>query len=84
LITIDLRGGIRKSVGIPQLHLEKERISLDEMISYLSKKYNLTREIKNNEIIVAINGVDSSILGGGQARISSGDIVTILTIVHGG
>jgi molybdopterin converting factor small subunit len=84
LITVDLRGGIRKSVGLPQLQLEKERISLDEMISYLAKQYNLIREIKNNEIMVAINGVDSSILGGGQARISSGDIVTILTVVHGG
>ena len=81
---MDLRGGIRKSVGLSQIHLEKERISLDEMISYLAKKYNLNHEIKNNEIMVAINGVDSSILGGGQARISSGDIVTILTIVHGG
>jgi len=84
LITVDLRGGIRKSVGLPQLQLEKERISLDEMISYLAKEYNLIREIKNNEIMVAINGVDSSILGGGQARISSGDIVTMLTVVHGG
>ena len=79
-----MRGGIRKSIGLPQLHLEEERISLDEMISYLAKKYNLSHEIKNNEIMVAINGVDSSILGGGQAIISSGDIVTILTIVHGG
>lgn len=79
-----MRGGIRKSIGLPQLHLEEERISLDEMISHLAKKYNLSHEIKNNEIMVAINGVDSSILGGGQARISTGDIVTILTIVHGG
>ena len=84
MITVDLRGGIRKSVGLSQINLEKERISLDEMISYLAKEYNLIHEIKKNEIMVAINGVDSSILGGGQARIFSGDVVTILTIVHGG
>ena len=84
MITVDLRGGIRKSVGLSQINLEKERISLDEMISYLAKEYNLIHEIKKNEIMVAINGVDSSILGGGQARILSGDVVTILTIVHGG
>jgi molybdopterin converting factor small subunit len=84
LITVDLRGGIRKSVGLPQIHLEIERINLDEIITYLAKRYSLSHEIKNNEIMVAINGIDSSILGGGQARISSGDIVTILTVVHGG
>lgn len=84
MITIDLRGGIRKSVGLPQIHLEQEITNLDEIIVYLAKKYNLSHEIENNEIMVAINGVESSILGGGQARISTGDTVTILTVVHGG
>ena len=84
MITIDLRGGIRKSVGLPQIHLEQEITNLDEIIVYLAKKYNLSHEIENNEIMVVINGVESSILGGGQARISTGDTVTILTVVHGG
>ncbi|VFJ13058.1 MoaD/ThiS family protein [Candidatus Nitrosocosmicus franklandus] len=84
MITIDLRGGIRKSAGLSQIFLEKERASLNEIIDYLARRYNLNHQIMSNEIMVAINGVDSSILGGGEARISSGDIVTILTVVHGG
>ena len=84
MITVDLRGGIRKSVGYPQLSLEEDGISIDEMIDYLENKYDLSGEIKKNDIMVAINGVDSSILGGGQAKITSGDVVTILTVVHGG
>ena len=84
MITVDLRGGIRKSVGYPQLRLEEDGISIDEMIDYLENKYDLSGEIKKNDIMVAINGVDSSILGGGQAKITSGDVVTILTVVHGG
>ena len=84
MITVDLRGGIRKSVGYPQLSLEEDGISIDEMIDYIENKYDLSGEIKKNDIMVAINGVDSSILGGGQAKITSGDVVTILTVVHGG
>jgi molybdopterin converting factor small subunit len=84
LITVDLRGGIRKSVGYPQLRVEEDGITIDDMIDYIENRYELSGEIKKNEIMVAINGVDSSILGGGRAKITSGDIVTILTVVHGG
>jgi sulfur-carrier protein len=34
--------------------------------------------------MIAINGVESSVLGGREAKISSGDTVTILSVVHGG
>ncbi len=84
MIIVDLRGGIRKSVGYPQLRVEEDGITIDDMIDYIENRYELSGEIKKNEIIVAINGVDSSILGGGRAKITSGDIVTILTVVHGG
>lgn len=85
MITIDLRGGIRKSIGFPQIRLEEEEgFSINDMLNFIEKKYELSHEIKKNEIMVAINGVDSAILGGGQAKISSGDIVTILSVVHGG
>ena len=84
MITVDLRGGIRKSVGYPQLGVEEDGLTIDDMIDYIENRYELSGEIKKNEIMVAINGVDSSILGGGQAKITSGDIVTILTVVHGG
>lgn len=84
MIIVDLRGGIRKSVGYPQLRVEEDGITIDDMIDYIENRYELSGEIKKNEIMVAINGVDSSILGGGRAKITSGDIVTILTVVHGG
>lgn len=84
MITVDLRGGIRKSVGYTQLRVEEDGITIDDMIDYIENRYELSGEIKKNEIMVAINGVDSSILGGGRAKVMSGDIVTILTVVHGG
>jgi molybdopterin converting factor small subunit len=64
--------------------VEEDGITIDDMIDYIENRYELSGEIKKNEIMVAINGVDSSILGGGRAKITSGDIVTILTVVHGG
>lgn len=71
-------------MGYPQLRVEEDGITIDDMIDYIENRYELSGEIKKNEIMVAINGVDSSILGGGRAKITSGDIVTILTVVHGG
>jgi molybdopterin converting factor small subunit len=64
--------------------VEEDGITIDDMIDYIENRYELSGKIKKNEIMVAINGVDSSILGGGRAKITSGDIVTILTVVHGG
>lgn len=84
MITIDLRGGIRKKIGLSQLNLNEEEISMAEMITYLEKKYDIDHKLMEKEVMVVINGVDSSILGGRQAIISSGDIVTLLSIVHGG
>jgi molybdopterin converting factor small subunit len=54
------------------------------MLALLEKEYDLKNKIKGDEIMIAINGVESSVLGGRDARISSGDIVTILSVVHGG
>ena len=54
------------------------------MLALLEKDYNLENKIKESEIMIAINGVESSVLGGRGARISSGDAVTILSVVHGG
>jgi sulfur carrier protein ThiS len=50
----------------------------------------LRRDVKEPEvlsphnILVAVNGVESSSLGGNDTVIESGDTVTIVTVVHGG
>ena len=84
MITVDLRGGIKKKIGVSQLNLEEEEISISEMISYLEKTYGVNQKHMEQEIMIVINGVDASILGGTHARICSGDIVTLLSVVHGG
>ena len=37
-----------------------------------------------DNIIIAVNGVDSSALGGVEAFAKAGDEVTVVSIVHGG
>jgi sulfur-carrier protein len=84
LIKINLLGSIKKLIGHSNLQLNEESSNVQGIISYLENNYNSNNKINENDIMVAINGIESSLLGGYNAKISSGDVVTILSIVHGG
>ena len=84
MIEINLLGGIKKLVGHSNLKLNEESSSVKGIISYLENNYYSNNAINKNDIMIAINGIESSLLGGYNAKISSGDIVTILSVVHGG
>jgi molybdopterin synthase sulfur carrier subunit len=84
LIKINLLGSIKKLIGQSNLQLNEESSNVQGIISYLENNYNSNNKINENDIMVAINGIESSLLGGYNAKISSGDVVTILSIVHGG
>ena len=77
-------GGIRKAVGFSTVNINVTNSSLNELLALLEREYDLENKIKEDEIMIAINGVESSVMGGRGARISSGDTVTILSVVHGG
>jgi molybdopterin converting factor small subunit len=84
LITVDLLGGIRKTAGFSTVNINVTNSSINEILALLEKEYDLKNKIKEDEIMIAINGVESSVLGGRGAKISSGDTITILSVVHGG
>lgn len=85
LISINLLGSIKKLIGHSNLQINEEELAnVNGIISYLENNYYSNNKINENEILVAINGIESSLLGGHNAKISSGDVVTILSIVHGG
>jgi molybdopterin converting factor small subunit len=81
---VDLLGGIRKLIGKPQISISSNELSVDNLLSYLEETYTLQNKIKKNELMIAVNGIESSLLGGRNAKVGAGDIVTILTVVHGG
>ncbi|CAN5880631.1 hypothetical protein BH23THE1_BH23THE1_06830 [soil metagenome] len=84
MITVDLLGGIRKTAGFSKVNINVTNSSINEILALLEKEYDLKNKIKEDEIMIAINGVESSVLGGRGAKISSGDTITILSVVHGG
>jgi sulfur-carrier protein len=84
LIKINFLGSIKKLIGHSNLQINEESANIKGIISYLENNYYSSNKINENEILVAINGIESSLLGGQNAKISSGDIVTIMSVIHGG
>ena len=84
MITVDLVGGIRKAAGFSTVNINVTNLSINELLTLLEREYDLENKVKEDEIMIAINGVESSVMGGRGAKISSGDTVTILSVVHGG
>jgi sulfur-carrier protein len=92
LITINLLGGARKAIGKSSVVLDKHSTSIQEILKFLKESAvatprspeRLKTALDYNSILITINGVESTILGGTDTSIQSGDVVTIVTVVHGG
>lgn len=84
MITIRLLGGAKKAVGKPTVDLDMPSASVTEILQFLTGISADSRLLQPNNLIVAVNGVDSAALQGQQTLAKSGDTVTIVTVVHGG
>ena len=84
LIHIKLLGGIRKAVGRSTLVLDKRVASISEILKFLKDNVKESKNFDADNIIVTINGTDSSMLSRDKNIVKTGDKVTIVTIVHGG
>jgi len=85
MITINLLGGAKKSLSTDKLKFEKDSSTISELLDFLQTqipKNTHALDIKN--ILVAVNGVDSSTLDGFKTKIKDGDIVSVIPIIHGG
>lgn len=85
MITVKLVGGAKKSFLQDELFLDKNSISLQALLEYivLLKPKNTT-ELDLANILVAINGIDSSALSGRDTIVQKGDVVSIIPVIHGG
>jgi len=84
MITIRLLGGAKKAVGKSSVSLDRPAASVAEILQFLASISTDTRILQPNNLIIALNGVDSSALQDRQTVAKSGDTVTIVTVVHGG
>lgn len=83
MITLRLLGSIKKYCGKESIILNEKEIMLSNVFSILYQNITNSKHIDKENLLILINGVDSSISGADQ-KIKSGDIVTIANLIHGG
>lgn len=84
MITLKLLGGVKFAMGKTSMVINKSQTTLKEIIEELKNESRHTKILNEQNLIITVNGVDSSITGGKETVIKSGDILTIVTIIHGG
>lgn len=84
MITLKLLGGVKKAIGKNSIVIDKSQSNLKEIFEELKNKSTDASIIDEKNLMISVNGVDSSVIGGKDAIIKTGDIITIVTIIHGG
>jgi len=85
MITVKFLGGAKKSFLTDKLEIEKNVRTVEDLLEYLQKSIPQSKQsldVKN--ILVAVNGIDSSALGGNHIDLKDGDVISIIPVVHGG
>lgn len=85
MITVKFLGGAKKSFDTDYVSLDLKDITINELLLLLQKeKPKNTMDLDINNILIAVNGVDSSALDGNNTKLRSGDDISIIPVIHGG
>jgi sulfur-carrier protein len=84
LITLKLLGGVKFATGKTSIIIDKQQSTIKEIIKEIKNDSKNSKILHEQNLIITVNGVDSSVSGGKNTIIKSGDVVTIVTIIHGG
>ncbi len=71
-------------MGKNSIVIDKPQSTVKEILEELKSESRNTKILNEQNLMVSVNGVDSSVTGGKETVIKSGDIITIVTIIHGG
>jgi len=85
MITVKLLGGAKRSFSSDKISIEKNSMIVSDLLVFLQdlvSKNMPAFDAKN--VLVAINGIDSSALQGTETSLKDGDVVSIIPVVHGG
>lgn len=78
-------GGAKKSFGTDLISADLDGKNIQSLLEHLvSIKPKDTMDLDTKNILVAVNGVDSSALQGRDTILQPGDVVSIIPIIHGG
>jgi molybdopterin converting factor small subunit/tRNA threonylcarbamoyladenosine modification (KEOPS) complex Cgi121 subunit len=86
MVTIKLIGGAKKSFSTDQLEFDiDDDISIEKLLELILEiKPKNTPTLDTNNILIAVNGADSSAMEGKNTRIKNGDLISIIPVIHGG
>jgi len=85
MVTIRLLGGAKKSFSTDQLELDVDGVTIERLLEMLLKiKPENTPALDTNNILVAVNGADSSAMDGKMTIVKRGDLVSVIPVIHGG
>lgn len=85
MITVKLIGGAKKSFSTEKLEIDESDITIQKLIDLLLElKPTNTPDLDTENILIAVNGTDSSALEGKSTKIKNNDLVSIIPIIHGG
>ncbi len=85
MIIVKLLGGAKRSFLSDKLSIDKKSMAVNDLLVYLQSlipKDKPPLDMRN--ILIAVNGADSSALQGNETVIKDGDIVSIIPVIHGG
>ena len=85
MFTVKFVGGAKKSFLTEQLKIDKSDISIQELINLLLElKPADSPKLDTENVLIAINGSDSSAMDGKHTKIKNNDLVSIIPVIHGG
>ena len=85
MITVIFLGGAKKSFSTDKLEIQKDMMTVSDLLEYLQKSISDDKpSIDVQNLLIAVNGIDSSALGGNNTDLKDGDVVSIIPVVHGG
>lgn len=78
-------GGAKKIFSTDYVEIEKTDITIEQLLDLLTKNNsNNDNKLDTNNLLVAVNGIDSSAMNGSLTKLKQGDVVSIIPIIHGG
>jgi tRNA threonylcarbamoyladenosine modification (KEOPS) complex Cgi121 subunit/molybdopterin converting factor small subunit len=85
MINVNFIGGAKKWFNREQIIIEKNDLSVQQLLDHLIEiKPKNTVEFDSKNLLIAINGIESSALDGFETKLKSNDFVNIIPVIHGG
>lgn len=82
MIVVRLLGGAKKALGAEQVEIDADSSTVGDILDMVESRTSGALAAPN--VLVAVNGADSSAAGGRGAVVRAGDDVAVIPVVHGG